>query len=59
MHVHRGDEKKETWNGSYMEEPLLEPVWPNPLFVPGTLAPEREAIGHVANQARLMPLGIV
>jgi hypothetical protein len=42
-----------------MEVPLLQPVWPNPLFVLGTLAPEREVIGYVANQIRLKPLVIV
>lgn len=59
MHVHRGGDKNETWNGSYMEVPLLQSVWPNPLFVLGTLAPEREVIGYVANQIRLKPLVIV
>lgn len=59
MHVHRGGDKNETWNGSYMEVPLLKPVWPHSLFVLGTLAPEREVIGYVANQIRLKPLVIV
>ncbi|KAL3568622.1 hypothetical protein D5086_031273 [Populus alba] len=56
MHVHRGGDKNETRNGSCMKVPPLEPVWPNPFFVLGTLASEREVLGYVANQIRLKPV---